>query len=131
LGDTRRGWNEGFGTVTRSFDEWRMTDTDIRTFLTSTTRWMDERYERVWNELGEQPALEDGSELPDLFYRAVDGLEPLDYHWMPQATVVRDGVSAFGVYLEKVGAGVLRRRGYRRKVQLGWTPAWRDIVTFF
>jgi hypothetical protein len=28
-----------------------MTDTDIRTFLTSTTRWMDERYERVWNEL--------------------------------------------------------------------------------
>jgi hypothetical protein len=57
-----------------------MTHTDIRTFLTSTTRWMDERYERVWNELGEQPASEDGSELPDLFYRAVDGLEPLDYH---------------------------------------------------
>jgi hypothetical protein len=40
---------------------------------------------------------------------------------MLQAAVVRDGVSAFEAYLEKVGAEVLRRRGYRRKVQLGWT----------
>jgi hypothetical protein len=85
---------------------------------------MDERYERVWNELGEQPASEDGPALPDLFYRAVDGLEPLDYHWMLQAAVVRDGVSAFAVYLEKVGAEVLRRHGYTWAVQLGRTPVW-------
>ena len=49
---------------------------------------------------------------------------------MPQADVVRDGVSAFEVYLEKDGAEVLRRRGYSWKVQPGRTPVWRDIVTF-
>jgi hypothetical protein len=132
MGETRRkGWNEGFGTVTRSIDEWRMTDSDIRAFLALTTRWMDERYEQVWNELGKQPGSEDGPELPDLFNRAVDGLEPLDYHWMLQAAVVRDAVSAFEVYLEKTGAEVLQRHGYTWKVQLGRTPGWLDMVDFF
>lgn len=127
----RRGWNEGFGIVTRSFDEWRMTDSDIRAFLALTTRWMDERYQQVWNELGEQPGWEDGPELPDLFHRAVDGLWPPDYHWMLQAAVVRDAVSAFEVYLEKAGDEVLRRHGYTWKVKLGRTPVWPDMVTFF
>jgi hypothetical protein len=43
---------------------------------------------------------------------------------MLQAAVVRDGVSAFAVYLEKVGAEVLRRHGYTWAVQLGRTPVW-------
>lgn len=117
--------------MTRSFDEWRMVDSDMRAFLTLTTRWMQERYDQVWNELGAQPGSEDGPELPDLFYRAVDGLEPLDYHWMLQAAVVRDAVSAFEVYLDKVGAEVLERHGYTWKVTLGRTPNWPDITFFF
>ena len=84
-----------------------MTDTDIRTFLTSTTRWMDERYERVWNELGEQPASRRRR-------FGTIGL-PLGCCRQPSCAM------AFEAYLEKVGAEVLRRRGYRRKVQLGWT----------
>lgn len=125
------GWNEGFGTVTRAFDEWRMTDSDLRAFLALTTRWMDERYEQVWNELGKQPGSEDGTELPDLFHRAVDGLEPLDYHWMLQAAVVRDGVSAFEVYLEKAGTEVLHRHGYTWKARLGRTPKLGVMIAFF
>lgn len=125
------GWNEGLGTVTLAFDEWRMIDDDMRTFLALTTRWMDERYEQVWNKLSSQPGSEDGPDLPDRFYRAVNGLEPLDYHWMLQAAVVRDAVSAFEVYLEKAGDEVLRRHGYTWKVQLGRTPMWPDMVTFF
>src|SRR5918997_280865 len=126
-----RGWNEGFDRVTRSFDEWRMTDSDIRAFLTLTTRWMDERYEQVWKKLSAQPESEDGPELPDRFYQTVDGLEPLDYHWMLQAAVVRDGVSAFEVYLEKAGAEVLRRHEDTWKVKLGRTPSWTDMIAFF
>lgn len=117
--------------MTRSFDEWRMVDSDMRVFLGLTTRWMEERYEQIWNELGAQPGSEDGPELPDLFYRAVQGLEPPDYHWMLQAAVVRDAVSAFEVYLEKVGAEVLQRYGYTWKVRLGRTPSWPDMVFFF
>jgi hypothetical protein len=132
MGNPRlRGWNEGFGTATRSFDEWHMIDSDMRAFLALTTRWMDERYEQIWNELSAQPGSEDGPELPDLFYRAVDGLEPLDYHWMLQAAVVRDAVSAFEVYLEKAGAEVLQRHGYTWKVRLGRAPRWPDMVFFF
>jgi hypothetical protein len=108
-----------------------MTDSDMRTFLALTTRWMDERYEQVWNELGAQPGSEDGPELPDLFHRAVDGLEPLDYHWILQAAVVRDAVSAFEVYLEKVAAEVLQRHGYIWQVQPGRTPTWPDTISFF
>ena len=120
----------GFGTATRAFDEWRMVDSEMRAFLALTTRWMQERYEQIWSELGAQPGTEDGPELPDLFYRAVHGLEPLDYHWMLQAAVVRDAVSAFEVYLDKVGAEVLQRHGHTWKVRLGRTPDWSDI-TFF
>jgi hypothetical protein len=92
---------------------------------------MDERYEQVWKQLSEQPGSEDGPELPDMFNSAVDGLEPVDYHWMLQAAVVRDAVSAFEVYLEKAGAEVLHRRGCTWKVRLGCSPPWPDVVDFF
>ena len=127
----RKGWNEGFGTTTRSFDEWRTTDSEIRAFLALTTRWMQERYEQVWQEVSELPGSDDGPDLYDVFSRAVDDLEPLDYHWMLQASVVRDGVSAFEVYLEKAGAQVLRKHGYTWKVRLGHTPRWLDMAGFF
>jgi len=76
----RKGWNEGFGTTTRSFDEWRTTNSDIRAFLALTTRWMQERYEQVWKEVSELPGSDDGPDLYDVFLRTVNGLEPLDYH---------------------------------------------------
>ena len=50
---------------------------------------------------------------------------------MLQASVVRDGVSAFEAYLEKAGAEVLQKHGYSWKVRLGRTPEWRDMVIFF
>lgn len=125
-----RTWNEPLGAVTRAFDEWRVTDSDIRNFLTLTTCWTDERYHDLWEEIGARPGTEDGPDQPDVFDKEVGGLWPDDYHWMLRAAVIRDAVTAFEVYLEKAASEVLRCHGYAWKVKLGHTPRWDDLVKF-
>lgn len=125
-----RVWNESSGVVTRAFDRWRITDSDIRKFLALTTRWMDERYQQLWDEIAARPGTDDGPELSDVFSKDVDDLWPEDYHWMLLAATVRDAVTAFEVYLEKATSQVLGRHGYAWKVKPGRTPRWDQLVKF-
>jgi hypothetical protein len=126
----KRAWNESLGVVTRAFERWRFTESDIRRFLTLTTRWMDERYQDLWDEIGAQPGSEDGPDQSDVFDGAVDGLWPEDYYWMLRAAVVRDAVTAFEVYLEKATSEVLRFHGRAWKLKPGRTPRWENLARF-
>jgi hypothetical protein len=123
-----RAWNESHGVVTRAFDGWRIIDSDIRRFLTLSTRWMDERYNALWEEIGARPATEYDSDQSDVFHREVGGLWPDDYQWMLQAAVIRDAVTAFEVYLEEVSSEVLHYHGYAWKLKPGHTPRWDQFV---
>lgn len=125
-----RAWNESSGAVTRAFDDWRIMDSDIRKFLTLTTRWMDERYQQLWDEIAAQPGTCDDLELPDAFSKEVDDLWPEDYQWMLRAATIRDAVTAFEIYLEKAANEVLRRHGYALKVKPGRTPRWDQLAKF-
>lgn len=125
-----RAWSESLGAVTRAFDGWRITDSDIRSFLTLTTRWMDERYNALWGEIGARPGSEDGPDQPDVFDGEVGGLWPDDYKWMLHAAVIRDAVTAFEVYLEKASSEVLRYHHYAWKLKAGRTPYWDALVEF-
>jgi hypothetical protein len=93
-------------------------------------RWMDERYQGLWDEIGKQPGSEDGPDQPNVFHKAVEGLWPEDYHWMLRAAVIRDAVTAFEVYLEKVSSEVLQFHHYAWKLKPGRTPRWESLVKF-
>jgi hypothetical protein len=105
-------WNEQAHSVTRAFDDWALTDRDIRAFLKISDQFVQKEYERIWNELANSPGDPDGPELPDLFNDAVDGLWPSDYEWMLLPSVVKDGVTAFEVYLEKAANEVRKVHGW-------------------
>lgn len=130
-GTRRIDWGSGFGATTAAFVEWSTTDSDLRAFLDLTTRWINERFQQVWDEIGRQPWYDGAPEQDELFYRALGGIEPIDYDWMLQSSVVRDAVSAYEVYLEKAGEEVLHRHGHTWKVSLGRTPRWGDMVAFY
>src|SRR5258708_3473938 len=109
---------------------WRVTDCGIPKFLRLTTRWVDERYHHLWDEIGAPPGAAGAPDQPYPVTREVDGLWPEDYHWMLRAAVIRDAVTAFEVYLEKATSEVLRRHGYAWKVKPGQTPRWDELVKF-
>jgi len=124
-------WNEQAHSVTRAFDDWALADRDIRAFLKISDQFVQKEYERIWNELANSPGDPDGPELPDLFNDAVQGLWPSDHEWMLLSSVVKDGVTAFEVYLEKAGTEVLNRHQLAFKVKPGRTVEWRDLVNFY
>lgn len=41
-------WDEASGTVSRSFDNWKPVDQDIRAFFKLTARWAPSKYEEIW-----------------------------------------------------------------------------------
>jgi hypothetical protein len=125
-----RAWDESSGAVTHAFEGWRITDSDIRSFLTLTTRWMGESYKALWEEIGARPGTEDGPEQPDVFYEEAGGLWPEDYEWMLRAAVIRDAVTAFEVYLEKVAGEVPRCHGHEWRLTPGNTPRWGQLRRF-
>lgn len=108
FGDLGPAWN-GTWVHTDAFDEWRDIDQDIRAFLVLTHDWSTKGYEAAWEEAGNTPAWDDGPELDAIFSQKVGGLWPHDHEWMLLAAVVRDSVTAFEVYLEKVILEALRR----------------------
>jgi hypothetical protein len=126
------GWDEYHGTVTRAFDEWRGTDLDVRSFLSFGLRASASTYERQWEEAGEQPAWPGGPERPDHFHDRIDGLWPHDFDWMLMAAVLKDGVTAFEVYLEKAMEEMLRAHGGSAPAETNArTPSWEKITVFY
>jgi hypothetical protein len=125
-------WDEYQGTVTRAFDEWHGTDRDVRSFLSFGLRASTSTYDRLWEEAAKQPAWDGGPELPDLFHDRIDGLWPHDFEWMLMAALLKDGVTAFEVYLEKAMEEMLLAHGYTAAEYTNTrTPSWDEITDFY
>lgn len=128
--DTRRQ-DRSSGAVTRAFDEWRLTNRDIRSFYDVSREAVAELYERRWNDSREGPADPDGPDPVDTFTDRVHGLWPYAYDWMLEAAVIKDAVTAYEVYLEKGCCEVLERHGLGFKVKPGRTPSWPQLVNAY
>lgn len=100
-------WNEERGSVTRAFDDWKGTDSEIRAYLSLSHRWIQSAYDETWDisqqEFGRSfdPDRDDPEGFVDLFDRKVSGLWAKDYFWMLRSGALRDAVTAFEVYAEK------------------------------
>ncbi|MDP8930706.1 MAG: hypothetical protein M3O70_19595 [Actinomycetota bacterium] len=125
-------WNEYHGRVTRAFDEWRMTDRDIRGFLRFSLRIANEAYTRIWDEASREPAYDDSPELVDVFHDRIEGIWENDYRWMLLSGGLIGAVTAFDVYLEKAIEEVLRRHGH---TATGYTNekalSWEEATDFY
>jgi hypothetical protein len=119
------GWSEQAGTVSRAFDEWRVTDREIRAYMSVSMQLAETEYNRRWeesmSELGEDGDPED----------AIEGLNAFDYQWMLLSSVLKDAVTTFEVYLEKAATEVLNRHQLNFKLRPGRTVEWRDLVSFY
>ncbi|WP_217197997.1 hypothetical protein [Streptomyces buecherae] len=140
-------WSEAHGTVSRAFDDWRKVDAENRAFLKLTSQWSAEAYERQWKQAEDalsdvfDPEVHYGDEHVDMFDDAVGGLWPFSHQWMVEASVLKNGVTAFEVYLEKAAQEVIKGwrvtlkdgRGTHRlrlKTPKGFTsPGWKTLVT--
>lgn len=128
----------------RPFFDWRRTDEENRAFLVLSARWSAEAYDREQRKALEtanqffDPDRHHGDEHVEVFDRAVGGLWPSSYAWMTESLVVRNGVSAFEVYLEKAVLELTRRfrvtvGGRRRALRLETpghyqSPPWPTLV---
>jgi hypothetical protein len=125
-------WKEGLGIVTASFEMWKMADREQRVFLTRTAELIDSANEVVWDQLEQTaaPMTADGiflrPEPIDIFYAEIGGLMPEDHHWYLCASVLKDAVTTFEVYLESAMTEVWTRT--RQDVR--WKdkgPFWPDL----
>lgn len=102
------------GWVTRSFDEWRLNDMDLRGFLQVSLKVADETYSRWWEEILHQPGDPD-VEAIDVWEDRAHGIHMHDYEWMLLSGGLVSAVTALEVYLEKAIEEVLRRHGHTLK----------------
>jgi hypothetical protein len=124
-------WSEQAGTVSRAFDEWRLTDREIRVFLKVSNQFVQKEYNLIWEELANSPGDPEGPDLPSLFHDAVEGLWPNEYEWMLFSAVVKDGVTALEVYLEKAANEVRKVHGLADlKGKTGFLN-WGDLRAFY
>ncbi|WP_151775825.1 hypothetical protein [Streptomyces abyssomicinicus] len=140
-------WSEAHGSVSRAFDHWRKADAENKAFLKLTGKWSTEAFERQWKQAEDalsevfDPEVHDGDEHVGMFLNAVGGLWPFSHQWMVEASVLKNGVTAFEVYLEKAAQEVLEgwrvtvdgRQGthqLRLKRPKGFaSPSWKTLVT--
>lgn len=127
-----------------AFDDWKWNDRENRAFLRLSAQWSDKAYQQTWDEAEESfaarfdPDRHYGDEHLDVFEDAVDGLWPHSYAWITEASVVKNAVTAFEVYLEKalqeaLGSS-LTLDGKKRTVKLAAppkfeSPGWKTLVT--
>lgn len=132
--DSAMAWDERAGRVSRSFDEWRFVDKDIRAFLNLTMNWARRLYEETWNEAERDEEKLAASNATDFasfksFEDRIEGLWPDDYQWILYAATIKEAVTAFEVYLEKSLDEVLGRRMRARvKRSPGKSPRWDVLV---
>ncbi len=123
-------WDEGAGTVSRSFSEWLLTDGDQRAFLRLGLVFAGQAYDRIWKEAGGEPGDPDGPEQIDIFEERVHGLHQHDYTWMHCSGVLRDAVTSFEVYLEKAREEILMHQG-KPVATPERAPYYRSLEEFF
>ncbi|WP_210590857.1 hypothetical protein [Streptomyces sp. GESEQ-35] len=129
-------WNEDSGTVSRAFDDWKWSDRENRAFLRLSDQWSTEAYQQTWQQAGKSlaerfdPDRHYGDEHVDMFHDAVDGLWPNDYAWITDASVIKNAVTAFEVYLEKalheVLGSTLTIDGQQHTVRLAAPPKFES-----
>jgi hypothetical protein len=119
-------WRSETANITAGFEEWARVDRERRAFLRLGLEFAAESYQRLWDQLGQEPG-DDESELVDVFDDRVDGLWPHDYDWMHLAGIVRDAVTSFEVYLDKACRVILLAHG----VEPVRDPGWRDLKDIF
>lgn len=124
------GWREFDGTETLAFDEWEMTDQQLRSFLQWTSEVCTREYDRLWDEINQTPAGADDQSAADQLYSRLGGLMPTDHQWMLCASVVRDGVTAFEVYFDKLSWALERWAGFTPRLpdKAFWD---RDVVPYY
>lgn len=123
------GWThsaDGCATATEAYEEWVFVDRDLRRFMQTTLRWTEERYDAEWTAVMREPGWDGAPEPIDIFYDRVGGLMPDDHEWMTLAAVLRDGVTAYEVYLTKAIDEVLRSHGKQRR-RADRTPGWGEL----
>ncbi|MEH3140932.1 MAG: hypothetical protein PGN37_12280 [Mycobacterium kyogaense] len=92
---------------------------------------MDPGFEELWAEIGERPGDPDGPDQADIFFEETDGLWPMLYDWLLHGLLVRDAVSAFEVYFDKVTHEALRSQGLKWSTEGGRSPDWDALTSFW
>ncbi|MFD3976335.1 hypothetical protein [Streptomyces cyaneofuscatus] len=137
-------WSEDDGTVSRTFDDWKWNERENRAFLRLSAQWSEGAYKQAWEEAENSfsahfdPHRHYGDEHVDIFDDSVDGLWPHSYAWITEASVVRNAVTAFEVYLEKALLEALgssftmegKKHSIRLAAPRGFeSPGWKTLVT--
>ncbi len=124
------GWNEGTGTVTRAFDDWKPSDTEIRVFLSMTSRLTAAEFDRVWHKVKVGQPGDPGDWTAYVAVRdSIGGPDPSDLTWMLHSMTIREAVTIFEVYLEKAIDEVLWKHGLR--LRPGSIVRWHDMSRFY
>lgn len=111
--------NEAHGGVTRAFDAWRSTESDIRAYVELSDRWVIRAYDLEWAaaqsefEANFDPHRHDVDGHVDVFHERVGGLWADDYLWMLRSGALRDAVSAYEVYAENSLRELLQKHWYQ------------------
>jgi hypothetical protein len=118
-------WQDNWKACTRAFDDWRLVERDIRAYLEFGLNVMSEAYDKIWDEIANEPSNGEGPELPDVFDDRIAGVWPHEFQWMFLSGGLRDAVTAYEVYLEKALEEVLRHNGrsiagYTKERSLTW-----------
>ena len=82
--------DEGIGRITRAFDEWQLTESDVLNFTRLGARVLKQFYDRTWEDRATTRAIPNGPGLPDLFHDAVEDLWPDDFEWMFLGGALKD-----------------------------------------
>ena len=77
--------------VTVSFDEWKLTERDIRSYVSSVLGALRPHWERLWQEAGESTSHPDVDQV-DVFYDRAGGIMPNDTEWMVLTGAFKDAV---------------------------------------
>jgi len=125
----RRGW---------AYSEWSQADNEIRAFLRLSTEWSEKGYDSEWTKATEiantyfDPDVHSGDEHVSHFSDSVDDLWPNDFTWMLMSSVIKDGVTAFEVYIEHAAQEILNCfrvhfDGHAHQIWLADAPSWAKL----
>lgn len=111
--------------------EWTRTHDEILGFLHIGTTWIEDAFERLYEEIGRRPSSGE-EEWIDVFDRATHGVGLGRFPRLVMAAALRDGVTAFEVHLEKAREIILNFVGLTATHRTdARAPRWSELVEFF
>lgn len=126
-----------YGDTTYEYSLWNLDELEVRGFLISSNRGMQEWFSLKWQEAEEKanelfdPDYDDVSLPYDLFTDSV-GVDPVSYFWQLSSAVVKDACSLYEVYLERAADNLVRQHGARlAKLQTEESWTWTECRAFY